>query len=248
MFEPKALTENQINLCEQTMSSNTFYMLVGNALVNSKPLSVVRMGDGERQLLHAAMQSPIHNQATIEEQADPIGWLKRMGCYGISNSELINRLGWAADECSYFAPSISGIQLDNFNLYDLFQPRTKYVDNFFCNAWTEEMKIQLFNTAKHVLFIHRNTSAADAMQIRAKYALDVKVTYIKLESWTQSEEVIEKGSKIEAPLVLFSAGPASKYIGHRIATSGISKVSLDIGNAADYWLLNGLKDIPNGRR
>ena len=53
MFEPKALTENQINLCEQTMSSNTFYMLVGNALVNSKPLSVVRMGDGERlSLIH----------------------------------------------------------------------------------------------------------------------------------------------------------------------------------------------------
>jgi hypothetical protein len=248
MFEPISLSKNQIKLCESTISSNAFYMLVGDALVNSKPFSVVRMGDGERQLMTLAKKNNPHNQATISEQANPDDWMKRMGCYGISNIGLIERLEHAANDCTYFAPSVTGIQLENFNLYNIFRPRNQYVDNFFCNAWTEEMKIQLFKTAKHVLFIHRNTSCADAMQIRAKYALDIKVTYLKLENWEQSEDVIKRGSQIDAPLVLFSAGPASKYIGDRIANSGIPKVSLDVGNAADYWLLSSLKDIPNGRR
>jgi hypothetical protein len=106
------------------------------------------------------------------------------------------------------------------------------------------MKIQLFKTAGHVLFIHRNTSTADAMQIRAKWGLGVKVTYLKLASWRDSESVIEKAKSIDAPLVLFSAGPASKYIGPEISTSGlIPRVTLDIGNVADYWTLTSLKDV-----
>ena len=247
MFAPASLTESKIQLCEKTISSNTFYMLVGDALVNGKPLSVVRMGDGERQLIMNVREGD-PNEPVVIKTANSEAWLKRMGCFNLPKKELINRLEAAANECTYFAPSISGIQLEAFELYSLFNPRDKYVDNFFCNAWTEEMKIQLFKTAKHVLFIHKNTASADAMQIRAKYALDVKVTYLKLEAWEQAEDVIAKAQNIPAPLVLFSAGPASKYIGARISNSTMPKVCLDIGNASDYWLLSSLKDIPAGRR
>lgn len=250
MFEPLSLSEDQIHRCEQTISSNTFYMLVSDALVSSKSLSVVRMGDGERQLIDNIRTGGIHDPLAIHEAniEETQTWLTRMGCLGISKHELSRRLEAAANECTYFAPSISGIQKECYNLYDSFRPRDKYVDNFFCNAWTEEMKIQLFKTAGHVLFIHRNVVSADAMQIRAKYALDVKVTYLQLETWQQTEEIIERGSKIPASLVLFSAGPASKYLGARISQQGIPKVTLDIGNASDYWLLDSLKHIPNGRR
>ena len=49
--------------------------------------------------------------------------------------------------------------------------------------------------------------------------------------------------------MLSSAGPASKYIGPKIARQGVrQRVTLDIGNAADYWLLGSLKDAAQGRR
>lgn len=247
MFKPIGLTADEIEICERTISPTTFYMLVGNALVNAKSLSVVRMADGERELINTAREGNLDDPITIK-QPDPEAWLKKMGCLGLSKRGLIRRLETAANECTYFAPSMSGLQQSNYNVYHLFNPRDRYVDSFFHNVWTEEMKIELFKTAKHVLFIHRNTASADAMQIRAKWALGVKVTYLKMERWEQSEEVIEKASGIAAPLVLFSAGPASKYIGTRISRQGIPKVTLDIGQSADLWLLNSLKDIPNGRR
>jgi hypothetical protein len=237
MFEPKKLSPAELCLCQNTISPNTFYMLVGDALVSGKPLSVVRMGDGERALYDYCLGKQLPNIMDAD-------WMQRLGADGIATDELRYRLIRPATHCTHFAPSISGIQLDSFELYSLFPARARYVDNFFVNAWTEEMKIQLFKTAGHVLFIHRNTSTADAMQIRAKWGLGVKVTYLKLASWRDSESVIEKAKSIDAPLVLFSAGPASKYIGPEISTSGlIPRVTLDIGNAADYWTLTSLKDV-----
>lgn len=206
MFKPVDLSAEKIKICERTISPTTFYMLVGDALVNSKPLSVVRMADGERELINSARRESwnLDDPVTIN-QPDPEAWLKKMGCLGLSKRELIRRLEAAANECTYFAPSMSGLQQSNYSVYNLFNYRDLYVDSFFHNVWTEEMKIELFKAAKHVLFIHRNTASADAMQIRAKWALGVKVTYLKMEMWQQSEEVIEKASKIPAPLVLFSA-------------------------------------------
>ena len=248
MFDLIELTEQQLQWCRDTVSSNTFYMMVGHALIAREALSVVRMGDGERHLMKACMEAKQAGEGGDIVSYHSLEWRERMGCEGISMGELERRLEIAANTCTHFAPSLSGIQLQHFCLYSLFDARPRYIDNFFCNAWTEEMKIRLFRQAGHVLFIHRSLSAADAMQSRAKYALDVKVTYLHLSDWRQSESVIEAASKINAPLVLFSAGPASKYIGPEISVGGkFPKVTLDIGNAAESWLLESLRDVPAGR-
>ena len=105
------------------------------------------------------------------------------------------------------------------------------------------MRINLYKKAGHVLFIHKSTHSADAIQIRLKFVLGVKVTYLKLFHWTQAEEVINRASYIDAPLTIFSAGPASKIIGPRIANTGnIPKVTLDIGHASDSFLLPSLRE------
>jgi glycosyltransferase GT-like protein len=243
MLNLATLSEDQIALCRDTISSYAFYMLVGDALDAHKALSVVRMGDGEH-LLMKQCQSADPNAIALPPKDLDDQWMERLGCKGITNGELVTRLRLAAELCSHFAPSITGIQRENFNLYNFFRTRDRYVDNFFVNQWTEEMKIALFKKAQHVLFIHRNVATADAMQIRAKGGLGVKVTYLKLSNWNESEGVIEKATKIDAPLVLFSAGPASKYIGPMISMGEhIPKVTIDIGNAADYWTLSSLRHI-----
>ena len=224
------------------MSANTFYMVVGHALVAQQRLAIVRMGDGERELMDDCIAAcdAGNGDHVVDTRDDP--WLERMGCLGITKKVLLARLESAANSCTHFAPSLSGIQLSEYQLYPLFSPRECYVDNFFCNSWTETMKIRLFQQAQHVLFIHRSPSMADAMQIRAKEALGVKVTYLCLDNWRQSEQVIESAGRNEAPLVLFSGGPANKYIGPEIALKGrMPKVVLDLGNSADAWLLSSLR-------
>lgn len=242
MWELTKLSDDQILRCLNTVSSNAFYMLVGDALDSGKNLSIVRMADGEKMLMDLCNEGNSDDliTPTIEFNAD---WLKRMGVSDIPKKILKARLLEAAMNATYFSASLSGIQIPKY-FVDNFSPRGVYIDNFFPNDWDEEMKINLFKKAGHVLFIHRSTNTADAIQIRAKYVLGVKVTYLKLTHWTEAESVIEKAKAIDAPLTLFSAGPASKIIGPAIATSGnIPKVTLDIGQAADRWtFLNLMKE------
>jgi len=235
MFELKALNKKKLEICHNTISSNTFFMIVGDALYSGKSLSVVRMGDGE----YAAMSATNPDEPVFDETR-----AKYLGCEGIDLLKMQDRLRRAANKCDYFAPSVSGIIRSDYELYHFFRERDRYVDNFFCNAWTEQMIIDLYQKAGHVLFIHCNTESADAVQIRAKWGLGVKVTYLKLCNWSQTEDIIEKASKIDAPLTIFSAGPAGKYIGPEIAHYGnIPKVTLDIGNTSDHWLLPSLAGV-----
>ena len=233
MFEITRLSDAQKELCKRTISSNTFFMLVGDALIRRKTLSVVRMGDGEVALFDYCLGLRTNPWDAIK--------LDNMGVAGITKPLLLSRLQKAATSCTYFAPSISGIWRKDYDNYTPFHERTQYVDNFFVNAWSEEMITQLFLEAKHVLLIHRNAETADAMQIRAKYGLGVKVTFIKMNSWQESEDVIRRAICVDAPLVLFSGGPACKYIGLEIAF--YNKVVLDIGNSIDRWTFPSLAHI-----
>lgn len=62
--------------------------------------------------------------------------------------------------------------------------------------------------------------------------------YFQLDNWTETEAVIERAHLNTASLVLFSAGPAGKYIGPAIAKNlDTPKVVIDLGNASDHWLL-----------
>lgn len=209
-------------------------MLVGDALQSRYPLSVVRMGDGEHHLMSDC-------SGGLEDPVQPypgfgVEWLQKLGCEGIPRGVLRERLYRAATRCTHFAPSVSGIQREEYNLYPYFPPRERYVDNFFVNAWDDNMKMPLFKAAKHVLFIHNNPRTADALQIRARGGLGVKVSYLQLTNWRETEDVLQAAWNIDAPLVLLCTGPAGKYMGPELSSQGpIPRVCLDIGNAADRW-------------
>jgi len=140
MFNLQKLSLKQKKLCYKTISANTFYLLVGNAISTHIPLSVVRMADGEQHFLNSckigkstdlAIPPPGHDEA----------WMDTMGCKGITNKTMLQRLK-AAMRCDYFAPSISGITNKNFDVYSSyywkwFRPHI-YIDNFFPNSWYDE--------------------------------------------------------------------------------------------------------------
>jgi hypothetical protein len=233
MFEPSALDQIGINRCLNTVGANAFYLMVGSAIVKHEELSVVRMADGERLLFNYCLGGTLPPSMGTD-------WMQRYGLVGIAKEYLLDKLVQAATTCTYFAPSVSGIHLRNYDVYDMFPRRDRYIDNFFNYAWAEDYKIQLFKTAKRVLFIHANPRTAKAMTERAA-KIGVEVVYLQMSKWEQAEEICEKGKLVDAPLVLHSTGPASKWIGAEIARGGnIRKVSLDVGSAADRWTLLSL--------
>lgn len=240
MFEPTKLQGKAAEWCYNTISTSTFYMLVADALLSNEALSTVRMGDGEKLLMDYCEGYPSNPQDRNVHDED---WMRRLGVFGIDKELLKLRLENAANECTWFGPSISGIIRPEFELYHRFRARERYVDNFWCNAWTDEMKINLYKAAGKVLFIHRNPLSFEALKIRAA-KIGVEASYIQMDNWSQAHDVIAQANENDAPLVIFSAGPAAKFIGHRIATGDYSrpKVTLDLGNSSDQWLLYCLHD------
>ena len=240
MYELTPLTSTQRHFCESTISANTFYMLVGSALIKKQSLSVVRMGDGEVALYQSVRRGG--DEPTPPPESRTQQWMKNLGLLNIPKKILKERIVRAANECTYFAPSISGIWRTDYDNYQL-SFRDRYVDNFFVNAWTNEMIAALYRQAGHVLLIHGTVETADAMQINCQQLLGVKVSFLRLTSWECAEEVLAEAHKIDAPLVLFSAGPGGKYIGPAIS-NGHKKVALDLGNSADLWTLNNAEVYP----
>jgi hypothetical protein len=236
----KSLDNQHMKYALRTLSPYAFFYIVGDAILNKKPLSTVRMGDGEVSLLKACLDKrgePEYFTNFINTYDDDK--LKRMGIYGIKYAQLDRRLRIAGNECTHFAPSVSGLTQDGYNLYDWFSTRQQYVDNFFVNIWDSQMQAELYKAAGKVLFIHRNVETADAMQANLKKHLGVAVQFLRLSTWEQSDNIIDQAQNSQAPLVLFAGGPASKYISPEIAKVG--KVVLDLGNATDLWTLSNYK-------
>ena len=233
------IQKDKLEICHKTISSRAFYQIVIDAIDNKKSLSTVRAADGEKMLMdqYINLGDGIANPPGSESDK----WLDTYGIRGITRKELYDRILLAGSTCDYFAPSVSGLSNDLYNLYNYFPSRDHYVDNFFCNDWTTDMKSELFKKSGHVLLIHGNPHTADSMQIRVQANLKVKVSYLKLTNWSESINVIERASKIDAPLVIFSGGPSNKYISNEISKGGnIPKVVLDIGAAAQHWTFENL--------
>ena len=235
---------NKFDIAARTVSPNAFFWMILDALSGGRRMSCVRMADGER-----AIWTQANSQKASELLNTPFaeipGWVQTYGLDGITAGEVKNRLHYAAVRCTHFAPSVSGLRQESYSLYDLWPRRDFYIDNFFVDQWNEEQKTELFKTAGEVLFIHRSAHTADSMQIRAQANLGVKVWFLKLDNWKDCEEVTLRASSsnpfCNAPLVLFSGGPAGKYIGPEIMRrSKAPRVVLDIGHGADKFTFSNL--------
>lgn len=237
----RTLSDEKKSLAARTVSAYAFFYMLGDALINKTPLSNVRMGDGELTLIKdclAKLDTTEYFDRPITTYPDDK--LKKMGIYGITYHDLHRRLLIAGHESTHFAPSVSGLTRDDYDLYSCFDERPHYIDNFYVNIWNDQMKAELYKQAGTVLFIHRSLETADALQINLQKHLGVRVNFLRLSSWDESAAVIDKACNDPAQLVLFSGGPGSKYISPEIADNS-GKIVLDIGNAADLWTLSQYK-------
>ena len=101
MWSLNTLTKKQIKRCQNTISSNTFYMLVGDALDSGKNLSAIRMGDGERILMNMCNEKD-GNDLILPSKRLSEDWLKNMGVFDIPKKLLKDRLLFAAKNVHIF--------------------------------------------------------------------------------------------------------------------------------------------------
>lgn len=228
IFSIKKLTSKEKAFCKKTISSRATYALVGDAIVRKEGMSIVRMGDGERHLLAATDEGVFDILEGLSA-----GWLKRLGIEGLSLAAIQERILEAGNSCTYFAPSVSGISYRNYHLYDYFTLRRHYLDNFFINEWTKDM-IQRLLKASNGVYIMHNEHETVIQNFQKNYDTGTHFSGFRKTSARDNEAAIKAAKESDAQLILFSAGPAGKVIGPRIAAE-TNKVVLDVGNTLIQW-------------
>lgn len=232
----------------RTISPRAFYAILANRLRHREPLSVVRMGDGERELFAActdAIKAGLQSEhvCTFDK-----AWRTRMGIEGITWGKLLANMVNAMTEAEYYGPSVSGLTNRNYCLYDWFEryvSRTvedhkKIVDNFFVNDLKPEQHAELYKAAGKIIIVHRNPVTANCLARRAKMYLNVNVVHVPMETWQQADVVVDACAELfDYPLALVSAGPASKWIIPELAKQG--RVAIDLGNGMDHWLIGAIE-------
>jgi hypothetical protein len=224
----KQLNEKEAEICRKTLSARAVFAMTGDALARGAGFSIVRMGDGEAAILEAPDGVPFERFSAKEP-----GWNARLGIEGLPVEQVKENIKAAAKECSLFAPSVSGISLKAFSLHHHFDNRDHYADNFFVNDWTPAMIGLLLGEADGAFILHK-----DPDEIIRSFSETYGLPASKFEGFRKlnardNEEAIAAASASRKRLVLFSAGPAGKMIGPRIARAG--KVVLDVGNTLPGW-------------
>ena len=222
----------------RTIASRAFYHTVYNAVRLKQSLSVVRMGDGERTLFIDCATAAANQVSGLPVDSFDLKWRQRMGIEGMTFYQLANYMGRAIDNADYFAPNINGLMQPDYSVYPWYKVggrQQPLVDNFFVNEWDLTHRTALLKAAGNILVLHANPVTAITFAKRARAYLNVGIRHVSMATFDDGPRAVAECAKWDYPLVLVSAGPASKYIIPEIASQG--KVVLDLGNAMDHWLL-----------
>ncbi len=232
IFTVKKLTAFEKRQCLKTISAKAMFAIIGDALKGRRSISVVRAGDGEAKILRADKSKPFTGC-----NRGYIGWNKRMGIKGMPTDILQKKIVEAGNACTYFAPSVSGISIPRYHVYDFFKMRSHYFDNFYVNEWTAEMIKILLLASDGVFIVHRDyKKIIRNFKRNYNFTGGDKVDFggFPKDNWRDNEQAIYAAVKSGMQLILFSAGPAGKIIGPEIAKAK-NKIVLDVGNTLMHW-------------
>ena len=222
-----------LDQAHRTISTWAFKHIVLHHLKTGQPMSVVRMQDLEVKIMRD-IANGVSLDSTLQGFSDDTkAWadfLTWSGLTGITYREVSRRLQLAVDETKYFAPSLSGLTMPDFDLLPYFN-HSRLVDNSFVSVWTEKDREELFDAAHSVLIIHGNQAVGDNYQRALTYH---RAGYLKLSSWEQADNMIIEASRLPHRLVLFAGAAGAKYIGPAIAKAG--KVVIDVGFQMERWI------------
>lgn len=211
----------KIELAKKMISSDAFYIIVCDALMRKKPLSVVRMNDGERMIMEVAKgRNPSHFLTDDN-------WLKEYGLYGSNLNSVGMNLFEAANKSDYFAQFISGWFMPGFDVISLIEPRELYVDGFYPYLWKNADRQKELLKYDGIAVVCRNSDKI-AEKLLNNYG--AKVIPIEYNSWEDYDIAIKKIGECDAHLILCSTGASGKLLNVE-ASKRYGKVCVDVGSA-----------------
>jgi hypothetical protein len=222
------MEQRHLDQAHRTISTWAFKLIVLHHLSAGLPLSAIRMQDVEAKIMED-IKGGVDLDTTIQGYTpELIAW---SGLTGITYREVAERLELAVQDCTYFAPSLSGLIRPDYDLLQYFD-HPRLVDNSFAAGWTDLDRQEILDAAHTVLVIHTNPLVGDHFQRTLTYH---RAGYLQLSSWQQADAVIEAAKKLPHRLVLFAGSAGAKYIGPAIAAES-GKVVLDVGLQMERWI------------
>lgn len=223
-FEQAMIQEysnEQLAIAKKMISSDAFYIIVCDALVKKKHLSVVRMNDGERAIMNVSKgTAPSH--FLLDDN-----WLKEYGLYGADLEKTGRDLFVAANSADYFAQFISGWFLPNFDVISLIEPRDMYVDGFYPYLWKNMDRVkELMKYDGGISVVCRN-SISVSEKLFSTYG--AKINPIEYASWKDYDSAMDAIGKSGTHLVLCSTGASGKLLNVQ-ASKKHWKACLDVGS------------------
>lgn len=223
-----ALTQEQKDICNKMLSTDALTAFIVDALITRKPVSVIRMSDGERALM--ALSEGESPEYFLLDQT----WLKR---YGLADADLScvgRRLIQAGREATYLANTISGIYLRNFDCFKWFPERKQIVSSFFAYEMAAAGRVRsILEACGGVIVLHHDAERL-APLLAHKYRVEARG--YRLASWKDQSWIAKEVRTCPHNLVLVSGGASGKPFCVDLAKD-TGKVVLDVGaGLGDSWL------------
>lgn len=219
----KEYNKEELTRAKQYLSSDALLIHVCDALARKKPLSLVRMGDGEKMIVKYSQGEAPHRYLT-----DKI-WLQEYGLWKADLKKVGQDLIKAANEADFFCPNISGLVYPKYEMLSFMPKREQYGEGLFAHSWLYMGRVpELMNYSGGIAVVCRS-SINISYDLGKKYN-KIGIHSIDYDSWKDYDRALELISLIPAHLILVSAGASGKYLVVEAAKK-TGKVVIDTGSA-----------------
>jgi len=222
----------KVATAKKYMSGDAIFILVSNALLMRKPLSLVRMGDGERSIILGV------NKRYLTDKV----WLKEYGLVGADFKKVQTSVIKAANEADIFCPNISGLMLDRYEIIPHVNARAFYGSGIICHEWLYMGRVpKLLQHTGGVGVVCRDSQKV-ANGLCDKYSI-VRMEYADYDSWEDYGAALKFIGGMKANLILCSVGASGKYLIVEAARK-FNKVVIDAGSAMiRHWSTKKSREI-----
>lgn len=221
-------SDDELAVIKKYISCEALMLIICDAVASDKPLSIVRLSDGERSIMrYARGQSQTHY---LYEKK----WLTEYGLWGADLQVIGEDLYRASEEADIICPNISGFFNPNYGVLDLIKPRDIYAEAYFGYVWKNSGRLKdLLDTKIPMGIVTRNANEI-AQRLKTNFAHEEFETSV-YNSWKDKDRVIEEIGKMKSNLIFCAGGASMKYI-CVIAAKKYNKVVIDAGSAlTNFW-------------
>jgi hypothetical protein len=218
------------------LSSDALFLMVCSALARHTPLSVIRMGDGEKAIVDFADGRRPARDFLLKQS-----WQEEYGLVDANYRQVGADLLYASAYADILCLNTAGLYLPQYAIQQRVAARPFYGEGLFAHSWAYMGRIwHLMKYTGDIVVVCRNAA-------KVSHDMAVKFSrpflYAEYGCWKDYPIVIDAIRYAKPGLVLVSGGPSGKKLCVDMARFGM--VALDTGSAMlKFWATNSVRNGP----